>query len=405
MKARGLGLSLGLLLAVTVAFGADKPTGPEASILCYHIIDSPRDPQTEISHETFHQQMHYLETTGYNVIPLSDLYLYISGNKPSLPKNAVVITVDDGWRSTYTEFYPEMKRRNFPFSVFIYPKIIGMTANALTWPQVREMAKNGVDIQSHSLTHPFLTRRRHATLDDKAYSDWVHDELVGSKKIIESETGKPVEFLAYPYGDYDSRLARIVGQAGYAAALTCEYGRVARGCDLLRLKRVVIDKQMSFAAFRHFLGARPLQLEDPTPVEVFNPDDPVVSARIADYKRLDPNSVGMALLSLGTTPYSYDPRDGSISLVVRDTLQGSVQRAIVWGTEAKSGKRVEAVWSFRLPARPGDLTADPNCEPDGEPRPSDRPAVEPAQPVQPMPSESSVAAPVEPHRSTHGRRK
>ena len=109
--------------------------------------------------------MRYLAMTGYNVIPLRDLYEYVTGKRASLPKNAIVVTIDDGWRSTYTEVFPEMKRYGFPFTVFIYPKIIGQTSHALTWKQVKEMSDAGVDIQSHSLSHPFLTRRRHTELD------------------------------------------------------------------------------------------------------------------------------------------------------------------------------------------------------------------------------------------------
>src|SRR5437016_8942412 len=80
-----------------------------ATILCYHIVQSPQDPRMEISREAFRQQMRYLAMTGYTVIPLRDLYDYASRKRGSLPQNSVVITIDDGWRSTYTEVFPEMK--------------------------------------------------------------------------------------------------------------------------------------------------------------------------------------------------------------------------------------------------------------------------------------------------------
>jgi peptidoglycan/xylan/chitin deacetylase (PgdA/CDA1 family) len=408
MKARGLILILSVLWTISSSFAADRlAAGPEATILCYHIVESPHDPRMEITRETFLQQMRYLATTGYTVIPLSDLYAYISGKKSSLPRNAVVITVDDGWRSTYTEFYPEMKRRNFPFTVFVYPRIIGQTAYALTWSQIRDMARDGADIESHSLSHPFLTYRRHTALDAKSYAAWLHNELLSSKRIIEQETGKSVQFFAYPYGDYDSRLERKVEKAGYAAAVTCEFGRVHRGSDPLRLRRLVIDKLMSFAVFRYYLGAKPLRLEETTPELVFNPDQPVVSAKIAEYKRVDPSSVGMALLSLGTTPFSYDPRNGSISLVVHHALKGSLQRAIVWATDTKTGKRLEAVWSFRLPGASG--TAEPAteraCPPSEGIEPSDLPV---ALPAPPQPAVVEEPAPgqrkSDVHRSAHAQR-
>lgn len=360
------------LLVAFVAFGrppADTEWSAGATILCYHIVESPHDPRMEISREVFHQQMRYLGMTGYTVVPLRDIYEYASGKRASLPKNAVAITIDDGWRSTYTEAFPEMKKHHFPFTVFIYPEIIGKTAYAMTWKQIREMANAGVDVESHSYSHPFLTRRRNATLDEKQYHAWLQKELVDSKKILERQTGHSVEFLAYPYGDYDHFLAADVKAAGYAAALTCEYGPVTRGMNPFRLRRVVIDKRMDFAAFRRYLGARqmPLEAMSPEPGQVIDPGEPaMISAKIPNYKRLDPKSVGLALLSMaGAIPYSYDAANGYISLLVPEQLSGTLQRALVWATDAKSGRRVEASWTFRLPAV--DLPSCPAIDPGAEP--------------------------------------
>jgi hypothetical protein len=57
----------------------------------------------------------------------------------------------------------------------------------------------------------------------------------------------------------------------------------------------------------------------------------------------------------GTIPYSYDANSGLISLMMSEGLQGTLQRALVWATERKSGRRVEASWTFKLP----DVLADP----------------------------------------------
>ena len=360
------------LLAASLAFGrspAETEWSSGATILCYHIVESPHDPRMEISRDVFLQQMRYLAMTGYTVVPLRDIYEYAAGKRSSLPKNAVAITIDDGWRSTYTEAFPELKRRHFPFTVFIYPKIIGQTAYALTWKQIREMADAGVDIESHSYSHPFLTRRRNAALDEKGYSDWLQKELVESKKILERQTGQTVKFLAYPYGDYDHFLVANVKSAGYEGALTCEYGPVTRGMNPFRLRRVVIDKRMDFTSFRHYLGARQLPLEamSPEPGELLDPGEPtMISAKIPNYKSLEPKSVGMALLSnTGAIPYSYDAENGYISLVINEGLTGSLQRALVWATEVKSGRRVEATWTFRVPSidPPVCPPIDPSAEP------------------------------------------
>ena len=360
MTSRALWATILILIAATPLLARVEPLRddvPTATVLCYHIVESPQDARMEISRDTFRQQMRYLAMTGYNVIPLRELYEFVTGKRQSIPRNAVVITIDDGWRSTYTEVFPEMQKRKFPFTIFIYPKIVGQTSHALTWKQVKEMSDAGVDIQSHSLSHPFLTQRRHTSFDDRAYAAWLTHELADSKKILERETGREVEFLAYPYGDYDHNLAASVAKAGYAAALTCDYGRVKRGSDPLRMKRMVIDKRMDFASFRHYLGAGSMRVEETMPIasQTFEPEQPIiVSAKLPNHDKLDPKSIGMALISTsgGASPFAYDARSGAISMVLSealDALRGKYQRALVWATEAKTGKRVEASWTFRIP--------------------------------------------------------
>src|SRR5438128_9648332 len=103
MKARALWVAI--LSAVTAttlsARVPDIASQDGATVLCYHIVESPQDPRMEISRDTFLQQMRYLAMTGYTIVPLRDAYDYAVGKKDSLPKNAVVVTIDDGWRSTY----------------------------------------------------------------------------------------------------------------------------------------------------------------------------------------------------------------------------------------------------------------------------------------------------------------
>ena len=358
MTARRATTALTLFL-ISATLSAAPPTAddgaPTATVLCYHIVEAPSAPRMMIDRETFRQHLQYLEMTGYNVIPLRHLQEYVAGTRASIPKNAVVITIDDGWRSTYTEAWPELKKRNFPFTVFVYPNIIGKTSNALTWAQIKEMSDEGVDIQSHALTHPFLTKRKHRSMSDEKYAAWLRRELVESRRILEEQTGKSVEFIAYPYGDYDDRVANAAAKAGYTAALTCDFGPVKKGSNPLKMKRFVIDDQMDFAAFRGYLGAKPMRLAEmtPQPGKPAGPQMTTIKARLPKADAIDPHSVGMALLSLGApVPYVYDAQTGEITLQLSTSLgalKSKSHRAIVWATDRTTGKRVEATWVFRLP--------------------------------------------------------
>lgn len=337
-----------LFALVPLSFGATKPWPSDATVLCYHVVESPADTVFTISREVFDQQMEYLSTAGFNVVPLAHVHEYVEGKRKSLPENPVVITIDDGWRCTYTEFYPILKKYGFPFTAFIYPKIIGQTSYALNWDQIEEMADDGVDIQSHSLSHPFLTRRRHSSMGGSHYQAWLQGELSESRRMLEKKTGKEVKFLAYPYGDYDSMVAAASKKAGYDAALTCDFGEVRKGSDPFRMKRAVVYEKTTFAEFRRLLGSRPLELEETTPAagKAFDESNPVISAKIANASRLEPSSIGLTVLGRSVAPTHYDPETGSISLIVRDDLTGSRQQVVVWGRDRETGDRVEAVWYF-----------------------------------------------------------
>jgi peptidoglycan/xylan/chitin deacetylase (PgdA/CDA1 family) len=363
------------LLAAFAAFAARalaaEPTTPEPRVvvLCYHIIQSPRDPKMEISREQFLRQMSYLASTGYNVIPLATLIDYLSGKVDSIPESSVVITFDDGWKCTYTEVFPEMKRLKLPFTVFIYPDFIGQSAYAMNWSQVKELAAAGVEIEGHSYSHSFLTKRRHRKLSDAEYAKWLEVELSKSRKVIESKTGKPVRAIAYPFGDYDAALVKQTTDSGYAAGLTCDYGSVARESDRFRIHRVSIYADTSFDTFREHLGVRrlPLEASSPRPGRLFDRTHPVVSARIRDFKEIDPASIGMALLPSGSGPVSYNANAGEISMTVREPLRENRQQAIIWARDVRSGKRVEALWTFYLNEIPAVPAALPPARPLPEP--------------------------------------
>lgn len=245
-------LALALFSFATAAYAArGREVGP--IILCYHDVGEGSGLHT-ISRDTFTRQMRFLKEGGYSVITLASLYDMLERGV-ELPENAVVVTVDDGWRSTMTEVLPIMKRFGFPFTAFIYPRYVSGEGSSLSWNEIRQLVDEGVDVQSHTYSHSFLTRRRQSSKSSSAYSAWLWRELAGSREEIEKHIGRPVRFLAYPYGDYDSRVAAAAAAAGYAAAVTCNHGPIVPGADAYRLRRYAIDRTTTFTQFRSYIRA------------------------------------------------------------------------------------------------------------------------------------------------------
>jgi len=100
---------------------------------------------------------------------------------------------------------------------------------AINWRQARDMADAGVEIGSHTSTHPILTR-----LDDTR----LREELGRSRDRIQTALGRQVDTFCYPNGDFDPRVRLEVAGAGYKCAVTTEVGLNNERNDPLTLRRI-----------------------------------------------------------------------------------------------------------------------------------------------------------------------
>jgi peptidoglycan/xylan/chitin deacetylase (PgdA/CDA1 family) len=121
-----------------------------------------------------------------------------------------------------------IERAAFELSVNL-PERPPVEYSAINWRQALEMADAGVEIGSHTLTHPILTG-----LND----DRLREEVGQSRDRIQSALGRKVETFCYPNGDYDPRAQREVDRAGYQCAVTTEVGLNNERNDPLALRRV-----------------------------------------------------------------------------------------------------------------------------------------------------------------------
>lgn len=215
--------------AERAAVGAATPAVP---VLVYHRFGLMAADRMTTSTAVFEAQLQYLRDHGYTVIQLRQVVDYLRRQAPAPPPRAVVITVDDGHRSVYTDLFPLAQKYRLPITLFIYPSAISNASYALTWEQLRQMRDSGlVDIQSHTYWHPnFRTEQRR--LSPPNYQKLVEMQLGKSRRKLEHELGGPVDLLAWPFGIYDSWLMQKAGEAGYIAAFTIE-PRPATATDAL----------------------------------------------------------------------------------------------------------------------------------------------------------------------------
>lgn len=239
----GCVLFLAILTGVGKTEDLRQPGDGEATpvpILVYHRFGPTATDRMTTPTEVFKSHLHYLSDHGYTVIPLRQLVDHLVRQGPPPPARAVVITVDDGHRSVYTDLFPLARKHRLPVALFIYPSAISNAAYALTWEQLREMRDSGLfDIQSHTYWHPDF-RKEKRRLSAAGYEALVTMQLTQSRRKLINELGGEVDLLAWPFGIHDPWLMQKARETGYLAAFTIEPRAVTTGENLMALPRFLL---------------------------------------------------------------------------------------------------------------------------------------------------------------------
>ncbi len=236
-------------MGVTRAASSAVETG--IPILVYHRFGPVVADSMTVTTPVFEQQLAWLREHDYRLLPLRAAIDAISGSGPQDVGRAVVITVDDGHRSVYTELFPLIQRYRFPVTLFIYPSAISNASYAMRWEQIAEMIQSGlVDVQSHTYWHPNFHREK-ARLKPDEYKAFAMSQLLRSKKTLMERLHGDVSVLSWPFGIVDAELEQMAHAAGYVAGFTLERRPATRPADLLALPRYLItdrDRGARFAA-------------------------------------------------------------------------------------------------------------------------------------------------------------
>ena len=256
-----------------------------------------RRPKIVMFHKVYPEGMrdrysHYISTDllddilsyankNYNVFTLGGLIQYYERHGV-YPRNALVFTFDDGFKSVIDCVLPILEKYTIPATVFVCPGLVnekttiwpekiydayengalgnipygdlqtlisklktmdgcqrnlefnrlagenynvhgsfytGSNRKLLTWDEIRKLDSSGlVEIGSHSLTHPILSTEA---------ADVAMREIIESREIIEHELGREIVSFCYPNGqedDYKERDIAVLQSSGYTCAVTAIFG-------------------------------------------------------------------------------------------------------------------------------------------------------------------------------------
>lgn len=220
--------------------------------LVYHkVADIPhgaRFPGNYVRPRQFAAQLRWLRAAGFESISFADYVAYRRG-AGRLPSRPILITFDDGYLSNRTIALPLLARFGFSATVFLVSDFIGATNQwdadeaqepLLAIDDIRAMQRAGIEFQSHTRSHPRLTRLTAAD---------AFRELRESRAALETMLETPVSVVAYPWGECDVETQRSAREAGYDAGVIVRRRTNFENTPLLELRRIGINHETTLARF------------------------------------------------------------------------------------------------------------------------------------------------------------
>lgn len=241
-----------VLLWISVLWGVQEQR--KVPILAYHRFGIEVTDSMTIKTSAFAEQLEWLKTNGYTVIPLETAAKYLHGDIKSIPAKSVVITVDDGHKSVYSDMAPLVKKYKIPVTLFIYPSAISNAKYAMTWDQLRELeATKLFQVESHTYWHPNFNHEK-KKLSPEEYAKFVDKQLGGAKKKLEEKTGHEIKYLAWVFGIYDDNLLNEAKKAGYAMALTIDRRHASSKDTMMSQPRYLVVSKQDIKAFQRMVN-------------------------------------------------------------------------------------------------------------------------------------------------------
>ena len=229
-----------------------RPDMSGLRILLYHRV-ADDDDALALSPRRFRKQMEHLASEGYRVVDLIEALGLLEAGQRSA--RTIGLTFDDGFADLAEHALPVLVEHGFRATVFV---TTGVTDGRLAfpwyerqppvlgWDEVVDLDRAGtLRFEAHTVSHPSLL-----AVDDAAAETEIRD----SRLELEGRLGRPVTAFAYPAGLFGDRERRLVADAGYIAAVSCEPGVNGPESDRLALRRRQIDSRDRLLDFKAKVG-------------------------------------------------------------------------------------------------------------------------------------------------------
>jgi peptidoglycan/xylan/chitin deacetylase (PgdA/CDA1 family) len=213
---------------------------PRAAVFCFHDIVRaealadvpPTHRPYALLPEEFRELVVVAQESGRRAITAGDVPAELGGGFYAL-------TFDDGAVSDYAEAFPVLLELGLRATFFVVPTMVD-TRGYCTWSQLREMVAAGMEIGSHSLTHPFLHQLDRAGIE-REYGE--------SKAILEDRLGMAIRTASLPRGWEPPEFESVLGALGYRVFCTSRVAWWHPGDRPLAMPRIAVQHGMATEEF------------------------------------------------------------------------------------------------------------------------------------------------------------
>ena len=324
-------------LAPALMLSSTANSASSGVIAVYHHVATDTPPSTTISPTDFRRHLEYLRDNDYTVVALDRMVEDLRAGR-ELPNKAVALTFDDGYISIYDTAFPMLQEFGMPFTLFLSTDPTNQNQpNYVTWSQVEEMAAAGVIIANHMVYHPYMLDRE----PGESESDWIErnrEELLEAERSIAEHTGQNHRYLAYPYGEYDPAIKRMLDEEGFTG-FAQNSGALGPESDFLALPRYPLA-----SIYANLDTARTKFESLAFNTNILEPESPVTSERSpAVTLQFNPGDYNLSQIGCFANskaiPMNWIDRDqGIVELQPTDSFSGRRWRYICTAPQPGSGR-------------------------------------------------------------------
>lgn len=253
-------------------------------VIAYHDVKDNTADQRFMSVRTsaLREQFAWLRENGYQPVSVADIRA-AHRNEKTLPKKAVLLTFDDGYRSFYTRVYPLLQAYNWPALWAPVGKWVDTPLDQKvkfgdeyverehfsTWEHIAELAKSPlVEIGGHTWNShygaignpagsklPTFANRlydpRTSTYESESdYRLRIRTDAEKFSKALKKYTGRQPTAWVWPYGAQSGVAQDELKKLGYDAFFTLDEG-LASVNNLEAIPRILINNNPSLESFAY----------------------------------------------------------------------------------------------------------------------------------------------------------